>query len=415
MTTIYSPLDLTSNISNGFLVPSASSNTTDAWLAFNSNTSDYWSPSTSTTGEFIQIDLGTSMVVSLVRVLCDTTIATPTAITIAGSSNGTTFTNITAFTGLTFASGVFTNLVVTIPANTTYRHYRLILVNQNGSASRLISVQLGRPSLTTFNKVSIKPSKIKQADLFVDVPYWDTQLERPLKSVDNFATVKLRTTGQITRPTQGQIFPRGYPITSQPITINPLIAPNLTDSSAISVKQITGFGGVTPYLSNLIAACGASYQPTGSFCNKIYKDAQDVIWKHIKADGATWNNFGYTGTGVLVIDLLTLTSFNRACIFQMFDDSKITHIELFSHPSSSNTIPINTDTGWVSIGGEFAIGAGTTGYLGYLPLDGAIVSNPTIFNFNNISSRYLKLHCRNTGVLGGSTYIELGGFKLFNV
>lgn len=415
MTTIYSPTNLTSNTSNGFLIASASSNNADAWLAFNSSIIDYWSPSVSTTGEYLQIDLGVSVSITLVRVMCDTSVNTPTAITIAGSNNGLTFTNVTAFTGLTFTSNTFTDLAIALPTNIQYRFYRLILVNQNGVTNRITSVEFNRTSSSAFRKVTINPSSIKQINTVVDIPYWDVQLERQTKSVSGYATIKTNASGVILRPTQGQIFPRGYPVTSQNIIINSVTAVNVADSASISLKQITGFGGVTPYLANLTAACGVAYQPLGSFCNRLYKDAQDVIWKYQKSDAATWNCTGFVGTGVLVIDLLNSVSFNRACIFQMFDDGKITHIELFSHPSTSNTFPVNTDSNWVSVGSEVAVGAGTIGYLGYQPSNGGISSNPTEINFSTITSRYLKLHCRNTGVLGEGQYIELGGFKLFNV
>lgn len=211
MTTIYSPTNLSSNTSNGVLVPSASTNTTDAWMAFNSNTSDYWSPTVVTTGEFLQIDLGISVAINLVSIMCDTSVATPTAITISGSTNGSSFTSITAFTGLTFTTGVFTNLVLTIPVNTVYRYYRLVLVNQNGTASRLTSVQFSRASSNVYNTTTINPTVIKRIDTIVDVPYWDTQLDKSTKAVTGYSTVKLNTASATARPVQGQIFPRGYP------------------------------------------------------------------------------------------------------------------------------------------------------------------------------------------------------------
>jgi hypothetical protein len=416
MTTIYSPINLTSNTSNGVLVPSASTNSTDAWLAFNSSASDYWSPTVSTTGEFLQIDLGVSVAVNLVRVLCDTSVATPTAITISGSANGSSFTTITALTGLTFTTGVFTDLVVTIPTNTVYRYYRLVLVNQNGAASRIISAQFCRTSSSVYGTTTINPTLVKSATTITDVPYWDSQLERPTKSVSNYATVKLNVAGEVLRPVQGQIFPRGYPIKSQTITINPVTEPNLFNFSLIQLEEMTGFGGVTPYLSNLTSACGAqAYQPTGSFCNILYPDDKNAMWKHSLQMGATWNAPSFTGTGVLVVDLLSSKTFNQVNVFQMFDDSKATHIQMYSHPSTSGTAPGHTDSSWSSLFTETTIGAGTTGYSGYTLGAGALLSTPTVISFSAATSRYVKIHLRNTGALGGGQYIELGGIKLFNV
>jgi hypothetical protein len=213
MTTTYSPANLTSNTSNGVLVPSASTNSADAWLAFNSSDSDYWSPTVSTSGEYLQIDLGISVAVNLVRVLCDTSVATPTSITIAGSANGSSFTNISALTGITFTTEVYTELAVNIPVNTVYRYYRLILINQNGTANRLLSVQFCRASSTGYSITTVNPTAVKSAQTIVDVPYWDEQLDRATKSVSGYATVKLNTSEAVAaaRPVQGQIFPRGYP------------------------------------------------------------------------------------------------------------------------------------------------------------------------------------------------------------
>jgi hypothetical protein len=415
MTIIYSPVNLTNN-TDGFHTASASSNAVNSWLAFNGNNSDYWSPITSTSTEYLQIDLGISVAINLVRIMCDISIGYPTSIVISGSTTGSSFTTISTLNSLVFTANTFTDLDIVIPVNTVYRYYRVILNNQNGSISRLSSIQFCRKSSTDFNSVVVQQSKVKQVTTIIDVPYWNTQLDKQSKSVSGYATVKTNASGIILRPTQGQIFPRGYPIKSETITINPINQPNLLNITNIALKQITGFGGATPYLTDLTSVCGSqSYQPTGSFCNILYPDDKDVIWKYSPASGATWACPGYAGTGVLVIDLLAVKSFNQLNIFQMFSDGKITHLQLYSHPSSSAAYPVNTDSGWASVASEIVVGTGISGYQGFSITNGSVVSNPTVLSFAAITSRYLKIHVRNTGVLGSNQYIEIGGLKLFNV
>lgn len=219
------------------------------------------------------------------------------------------------------------------------------------------------------------------------------------------------------RPTEGQLFPRGYPIASQTIVAGGVVEdPNLFNYSSIALKEMASVGGGSPYLSNLTSACGAStYQPTGSFCNILFPNAKDVMWKHSPDAGATWSAPGFTGTGVLVVDLLSSKAINQVNVFQMFSDSKATHIQMYGHASTSATAPGHTDSGWYSLFAENTIGAGTTGYLGYTLGGGGLVSTPTVISFSQVTTRYVKIHVRNTGANGGGEWIELGGIKLFNV
>jgi hypothetical protein len=211
------------------------------------------------------------------------------------------------------------------------------------------------------------------------------------------------------RPAQGLLYPRGSGV-SQSIVEPFKESINLADIAlpGFTLKEITGLNGATAYLSNLTAVCEASYQPTGSFCNKAFANNKGIFFKHHPSAGATWNRPNAGAIGVLVVDLGAVKDIAEIEYYQMFADGKVTHITAYSHPSSSNTAPSAVNSGWVQAHAQTTIGAGA-GFLGYA---GAI-TNPSTVTGLVINTRYVKFEALNDGSLGNPNWIEIGGIKLF--
>lgn len=420
MTTLYLPL-MTANTAPSPFSVSASSNNVDAFKAFNSNVADSWFPLTSGSSEYLEVDLAVTTQLNQIRVRCPSSATSPISITIQGSStNYPTFTTIQVFSGLVFSSGVYVDLNITA-GTIPYRYYRIVLSGQNGTINVIDSILMQRVSVTTSPPITNVPYAIKSATAVVTAKYGDIALFATPRSFSNYGPLRFLAEGIVKRPVTGQIFPRGFPVSTTNITIVPPVVPNLTNynggANGFTLKEIAGINA-PPYNSDISAACGtASWRPTGSFCNQFYSNDPDVIWKYTKDSVAEWaNTVPGTSTGVLVLDLGAIQLFNAASVFQSFSgNGKVTHLQLFYHGSTSNTSPLSTDLGWISTAPESIIQAGLTGYNGQRTGDLAIVSSPSKLLFPSTSTRYLKLQVRNTGVYNDSSYVDLGGFKLFNV
>lgn len=213
------------------------------------------------------------------------------------------------------------------------------------------------------------------------------------------------------RPTDGLLFPRG--ITNKQTILSPaLIETNVADTSRplFKVCSIAGLNGASPYRTTLNDPCVSSWSSTGSFCNKLYPNDPSVIFKYNVNAGATWHRPTTSGIGVLVIDLGETITLNKAVYFQMFSDSKVTHIQAFTHPAVGSTAPLHTDSGWVELHPESIISAGTTSYGDILATSASPITIPNLA----APTRYVMFYAKNDGRYGGSSYIEIGGIKLFN-
>lgn len=415
MATEYLP-QMTSNVAPAPFAVTASSNVANAFLATNSSLTDFWEPATSGNSEYIQVDLGVAVQLTNIDVLCGST-GSPSAISISGSNNNSTFTSIQNFTGLVFVSGIHTSLVfssLTVP----YRYYRLTLTAQGGSPSNIQNLRFRRTSATQ-SKVPGVQSPIRHPLSYIRGNLGDINLLSSPKALTNYAKVLFKSDGAVVRPVIGQIFPRGYAVSKFDVVIHPTQATNIAAYTGVTgsfqVRQISGISGASPYAADLNAACGSPWQPTGTFCNAIYPNDQDVFWKSTAQNAATWSTGGVNGKGVLVLDMGLVSQFNSINVFQMFGDDKVTHIQFFTHASTSSTFPVHTDSGWVAIQPEQVVSAGAAGIGSYQAGNGSIVSLPTKYSFPTISSRYLKVHARNTGAYGGGGYCEIGGLKIFNI
>ncbi|PKQ46938.1 T9SS type A sorting domain-containing protein [Confluentibacter flavum] len=172
-----------------------------------------------------------------------------------------------------------------------------------------------------------------------------------------------------------------------------------------TVVQIEALNGVSVYDSDLAADCNNAWKPQGTLCNSSNIDSKLESTKVDINSGATWNNNGGTGIGVLVIDLGTAKNIDLAQIYQMYSDGKTTHAQIYAHVNITSSAPDHLDSGWFSLGAESVIGDGE--------LNNNTVTLPTDISLTQISTRYIKLHLRNDGRYGSSGYIELRSIKLF--
>lgn len=402
------------NLPSPFTI-AASSSLSNAWTAFNSNT-DYWEPASSANTEYLEIDLGIPTVVNTLAITCSSGGLSLAGIMVQASNNATTFTTLVTFNSLAFTAGIAS--LLTFSNNIAYRYYRLVLVNQNSQIARIQYVQIGRQLVITSVSDSSAQSRFAEVVQATADPL--LQIIRTPVSIQNISVVNSGNNSISTRPTQGQIFPRGLSLASATIQYNPITAPNLVNYTAnptgFKIAAIAVLSG-SIYDSDLASGCNLNLQwkPHGTFCNTLYPDDQSVFWKTNADSGATWQNTPGTTVGVLVLDLGASTAFNDIKVFQKFSSGKVTHTRAFIHGSTSSTAPLHTDTSWVPLANESVIGPGSTGYNGLRTSDASIISLPTAISFPEATSRYIKLEFRNTGLYGSSGWLEVGGIKIFNL
>jgi hypothetical protein len=170
--------------------------------------------------------------------------------------------------------------------------------------------------------------------------------------------------------------------------------------------QVAAYDGATVYNPNP-GICGSSWQLVGTLCDEAPTTHSPTISTKTNANsGATYNNSSFSGTGVLVVDLGAVQTFNRVNVFQMFSDGKTTHFRISTHPESGATAPDWQDAGWTSVNGFDFIGPGVN-------LGRNQVGDPTLIALPTTSSRYVMVEMRNDGSHGNYYWIELRAFKLF--
>lgn len=170
--------------------------------------------------------------------------------------------------------------------------------------------------------------------------------------------------------------------------------------------QITGYGGVTPYRSDLNYWTGIWQAPQALYDRGGYQDHPDY-WYHTDAhEGSTWYN-NVSGYGVLIVDLNQLRTINTFKVFQMFSDGKITGIQIFRNSEyTGSTAPNYSSGGWVEVtSGLTTVGTGTN--------NTTYISNPTSISVSDFQTRYIMLYAYNNGAYSYSSYIELKGIKAF--
>lgn len=186
------------------------------------------------------------------------------------------------------------------------------------------------------------------------------------------------------------------------------VANGVSSGGTATVIEISALGGASVYASELTEDCTLAWRPQGTLCNSADSNSETLSTKIENNSGATWrtNGIGYNAIGVLVIDLGSVKLIDKFQIYQMFSDGKSTHAEIFYHTNTS-TVPISTDSGWTSSAAEVVVGAGS--------ISGNTVSLPTVVNFGQISTRFIKVHVRNDGTIGFPNFIELRSLKIFGV
>jgi hypothetical protein len=182
---------------------------------------------------------------------------------------------------------------------------------------------------------------------------------------------------------------------------------DLTGGTARAI-QTAAYGGSWVYNSS-VGNCNSAWQLAGTLCDEApTTDSATVSSKTNSNSGATWYSNSGAGTGVLVVDLGGVKTFNQVSVFQMFSDGKTTNFRISSHAASGAGAPDWQDAGWTPLNGFDVIDAGTN--LGGYPNQ---VTNPTSLVLPNTSSRYVKLEARNDGTHGSPFWTELRAFKLF--
>jgi hypothetical protein len=200
------------------------------------------------------------------------------------------------------------------------------------------------------------------------------------------------------------------------LTIGFVLQPALVAAQNLANGDLTGgttrpiqeaaYGGAYVYNDN-VGHCGGWWQLAGTLCDEAPTTHSETISsKTTTNSGATYG--GYDGTGVLVVDLGNVQTFNQANVFQMFSDGKTTHFRISTHPDTNATAPDWQDAGWSPLNGFDFIDAGTN--LGGYPNQ---VADPTIIDLPVSSSRYVMVEIRNDGSHDDGYWIELRSFKLF--
>lgn len=173
-----------------------------------------------------------------------------------------------------------------------------------------------------------------------------------------------------------------------------------------SIKEIglVGSNGFV-YNSSLNAICASSWSPTGTLCSYAQDTNLGVLYGSY---GATWGSYSDpTVVGYLLIDLGEEKTIGSFEVFQMYSDGKATHVQIFSHPSSSSTLPTQLDAGWSEVtAGMTAVGAGN--------VSGGLIIDPLKIQLPSpLTTRYLKIHAMNDGSLGSTNYVELRSIRAF--
>jgi hypothetical protein len=175
----------------------------------------------------------------------------------------------------------------------------------------------------------------------------------------------------------------------------------------ISILEYSAAQGATIYQNNnLGTSCSENWRPYGTFCDEAPTNNNHLASYRTNFNaGATWNS-GSGGYGILVVDLQDVKTFNALSAFQMYSDGKLTQLSMFYWPAGNLEAPASSSQNWVSVFQNQNISAGSN--------QNNEVTNPTIFEFNPLQSRYLMFHCYNDGTLGQSAWIEVRSLKLFN-
>jgi hypothetical protein len=175
----------------------------------------------------------------------------------------------------------------------------------------------------------------------------------------------------------------------------------------LSIVEYSAAQGASNWLNNTLGTtCNESWRPYGTFCDEGQAANSPFLSEKSNTNsGATWNNSA-GGYGILVLDLQDVKTFNALSAFQMFSDGKLTELSMFYWPENNSAIPASSNTEWIPLFSNELIGPGAQ--------SGNTVSDPTLFEFESIQSRYIMFHAYNSGIYGSNTYIEIRSLKLFN-
>ena len=117
----------------------------------------------------------------------------------------------------------------------------------------------------------------------------------------------------------------------------------------------------------------------------------------------------------IVVDLGQVSTLASLEVYQMWDsDGQVTHVEMFVS-SMTDTWPIRSLPSWTSVAGGIGVPAGLVARGAIQTGDAPLLRNEavTVFNFSEVSGRYVMFYFANDGRYDEDDYIEVAGVKLF--
>jgi LPXTG-motif cell wall-anchored protein len=176
-------------------------------------------------------------------------------------------------------------------------------------------------------------------------------------------------------------------------------------------------GEVDEVTTGSTADCEDSWTSWALLCDPAPTTNQKGVLTQFSVDiGYTSSMDDQNTVSFIVVDLGQVSTFSSLEIYQMWDsDGQVTHVEMFVSSTVTDTWPVQSDPSWTSVtggigevAGEVALGTIQTG-------DAPSLTNEaeTVFNFSEVSGRYVMFYFANDGRYDEDGYIEVAGVKLF--
>jgi len=337
-------------------------------------------------------------------------------ITISGLTNGTSYTIYLKAVNSYGDSSASSSVSVT-PATTPSEPTSLVASAGNGQASISFTAGSNGGSAITNYKYSLDGTN------FTELSPADSSTPVIIPGLTNGTsyTIYLKAVNSV-----------GESAASSPVSVTP------DELSGISgINWLAESGTSVVFNQNYVGALDSAFNPVSSWPYYIYAYsnssanqtyyAQSINcsnnwrWEQILCDPSSRTNdlhyltklsqhSGLTTSNssgreiYVVVDLGTSRIFNSLRVFQMFSDGKVTQASLFVNSTTGSSRPSYNDSGW-QLAGQSVVGQGINNI--------STVSCPTAISLGTQNSRYVKLVFKNTGEYGNSSYLEVGGVKLF--
>jgi hypothetical protein len=146
------------------------------------------------------------------------------------------------------------------------------------------------------------------------------------------------------------------------------------------------------------------------------KNARGIITQDSEDVGYTSDMSAQDSVSFIVVDLGQISTFYSLEVYQMWGaDGNVSHAQMFVSPTLTDTWPVQSDPSWVSVAGGIGNDAGvvelgvTQGGTAPLLTNSAV----TVFDFPEVTGRYVMFYFANDGRYADDDYIEVAGVKLF--